>query len=108
MTGPVALDMPKVESFEKPVDVKTAARFLGISPSLVYAYVERKQIPHYRTMGRAIRSGSWNWTRGANSSTRMEESTSRAGRPRNYGQVYGQKRPLNPTPIERSSLPNAR
>jgi excisionase family DNA binding protein len=41
--------------FELPVDVKTAARFLGISPSLVYAYVERKQIPHFRMMGRAIR-----------------------------------------------------
>ena len=37
------------------VDVKTAARFLGVSPSLVYAYVERRQIPHYRIMGRAIR-----------------------------------------------------
>ena len=41
--------------FERPVDVKTAAQFLGISPSLVYAYVERKQIPHFRMMGRAIR-----------------------------------------------------
>jgi excisionase family DNA binding protein len=41
--------------FEEPVDVKTAARFLGVSPSLVYAYVERKQIPHFRMMGRAIR-----------------------------------------------------
>jgi excisionase family DNA binding protein len=41
--------------FEAPVDVKTAARFLGISPSLVYAYVERKQIPHFRMMGRSIR-----------------------------------------------------
>jgi excisionase family DNA binding protein len=41
--------------FEPPVDVKTAARFLGVSPSLVYAYVERKQIPHFRMMGRAIR-----------------------------------------------------
>jgi len=40
---------------EAPVDVKTAARFLGISPSLVYAYVERKQIPHFRIMGRSIR-----------------------------------------------------
>ena len=40
---------------EHPVDVKSAARFLGVSPSLVYAYVERKQIPHYRMMGRAIR-----------------------------------------------------
>jgi hypothetical protein len=26
-------------AFERPVDVKTAAGFLGISPSLVYAYV---------------------------------------------------------------------
>ena len=41
--------------FERPVDVKTAARFLGVSTSLVYAYVERKQIPHFRMMGRAIR-----------------------------------------------------
>ena len=40
---------------ETPVAVKTAARFLGVSPSLVYAYVERKQIPHYRMMGRSIR-----------------------------------------------------
>jgi excisionase family DNA binding protein len=35
--------------------VKAAARFLGVSPSLVYSYVERKQIPHYRMMGRTIR-----------------------------------------------------
>jgi excisionase family DNA binding protein len=41
--------------FEAPVDVKTAARFLGVSSSLVYAYVERKQIPHFRIMGRSIR-----------------------------------------------------
>ena len=41
-------------AFEQAVDVKTAARFLGVSPSLVYAYVERKQIPHYR-LGRAVR-----------------------------------------------------
>ena len=40
--------------FEESVDVKAAARFIGISPSLVYAYVERKQIPHYR-LNRAIR-----------------------------------------------------
>jgi len=44
-----------IQGFEIPVDVKTAARFLGVSPSLVYAYVERKQIPHFRMMGRAIR-----------------------------------------------------
>ena len=36
---------------ESSVDVKTAAHFLGVSPSLVYAYVERRQIPHYRMMG---------------------------------------------------------
>jgi len=41
--------------FEVAVIVKAAARFLGISPSLVYAYVERKQIPHFRMMGRSIR-----------------------------------------------------
>ncbi len=41
--------------FEVAVDVKAAARFLGVSPSLVYAYVERKQIPHFRMMGRSIR-----------------------------------------------------
>ena len=35
--------------------VKAATRLLGLSPSLVYAYVERKQIPHYRMMGRSIR-----------------------------------------------------
>lgn len=46
---------PDVAGFEVPVDVKTAARFLGVSPSLVYAYVERKQIPHFRMMGRSIR-----------------------------------------------------
>ena len=45
----------EIKGFELPVDVKTAARFLGVSPSLVYAYVERKQIPHFRMMGRAIR-----------------------------------------------------
>jgi excisionase family DNA binding protein len=37
------------------VDVKAAARFFGVSTSLVYSYVERKQIPHFRMMGRAIR-----------------------------------------------------
>jgi excisionase family DNA binding protein len=42
-------------NLELPIDVKAAAKYLGISPSLVYAYVERKQIPHFRMMGRAIR-----------------------------------------------------
>ena len=40
---------------EYAVDVKTAARFLGVSRSLVYAYVERKQIPHFRMRGRSVR-----------------------------------------------------
>ena len=40
---------------DAPITVKDAARFLGVSPSLVYAYVERKQIPLYRMMGRSIR-----------------------------------------------------
>jgi len=44
---------PQDES-ETGADVKAAARFLGVSPSLIYAYVERKQIPHYR-IGRCIR-----------------------------------------------------
>src|SRR5580698_4088081 len=43
------------DTLELHVDVKTAARFLGVSCSLVYSYVERKQIPHYRMMGRTIR-----------------------------------------------------
>ena len=46
---------PEAAGFEATVSVKTAARFLGVSPSLVYAYVERKQIPHFRMMGRSIR-----------------------------------------------------
>jgi excisionase family DNA binding protein len=46
---------PDLTDFEATVNVKTAARFLGVSPSLVYAYVERKQIPHFRMMGRSIR-----------------------------------------------------
>jgi excisionase family DNA binding protein len=52
----VGMPVPQSSTAEdRPVDVKTAARFLGVSPSLVYAYVERKQIPHYRMMGRSIR-----------------------------------------------------
>lgn len=39
---------------EPVVGVKAAAQFLGVSPSLVDAYVERRQVPHYR-LGRSIR-----------------------------------------------------
>ena len=38
-----------------PMTVKAAARFLGVSPQTVYLWVERKQIPHLRVMGRNIR-----------------------------------------------------
>ena len=38
-----------------PITVKEAARFLGVSPQTVYLWIERKQIPHFRVMGRNIR-----------------------------------------------------
>jgi excisionase family DNA binding protein len=38
-----------------PMTVKQAAKFLGVSPQTVYLWVERKQIPHLRVMGRNIR-----------------------------------------------------
>jgi len=38
-----------------PMTVREAARFLGVSPQTVYLWVERKQIPHLRVMGRNIR-----------------------------------------------------
>ena len=40
---------------ELPINVKEAARFLGVSSQTVYLWVERKQIPHLRVMGRNIR-----------------------------------------------------
>ena len=40
---------------EVPLTVKDAARFLGVSAQTVYLWVERKQIPHLRVMGRNIR-----------------------------------------------------
>jgi excisionase family DNA binding protein len=42
-------------SEEKPLTVKEAAYYLGVSPQTVYLWVERKQIPHLRVMGRNIR-----------------------------------------------------
>ena len=38
-----------------PLTVREAARFLGVSAQTVYLWVERKQIPHLRVMGRNIR-----------------------------------------------------
>jgi excisionase family DNA binding protein len=40
---------------ECPLTVREAAKFLGVSQQTVYLWVERKQIPHLRVMGRNIR-----------------------------------------------------
>jgi excisionase family DNA binding protein len=40
---------------ELPLTVRDAALFLGVSIQTVYLWVERKQIPHLRVMGRNIR-----------------------------------------------------
>jgi excisionase family DNA binding protein len=44
---------PPVEDL--PMTVREAAVFLGVSTQTVYLWVERKQIPHLRVMGRNIR-----------------------------------------------------
>ena len=47
---------PRCEAvWNLPINVKEAARFLGVSQQTVYLWVERKQIPHLRVMGRNIR-----------------------------------------------------
>ena len=40
---------------ELPLTVRQAATYLGVSVQTVYLWVERKQIPHLRVMGRNIR-----------------------------------------------------
>jgi excisionase family DNA binding protein len=40
---------------ELPLTVRDAAAYLGVSMQTVYLWVERKQIPHLRVMGRNIR-----------------------------------------------------
>ena len=40
---------------EIPLTVRDAARYPGVSVQTVYLWVERKQIPHLRVMGRNIR-----------------------------------------------------
>jgi excisionase family DNA binding protein len=40
---------------ELPLRVRDAAVYLGVSSQTVYLWVERKQIPHFRVMGRNIR-----------------------------------------------------
>src|SRR5215208_6927891 len=44
-----------LDDAEYPLTVREAARFVGVSPQTVYLWVERKQIPHLRVMGRNIR-----------------------------------------------------
>ena len=40
---------------EPPIRVREAAVFLGVSPQTVHLWVERRQIPHLRVMGRNFR-----------------------------------------------------
>ena len=40
---------------ELSLTVKEITHFLGVSPQTVYAWVERRQIPHLHVMGRNIR-----------------------------------------------------
>jgi len=40
---------------DRPLSVREASRYLGVSTQTVYLWVERKQIPHLRVMGRNIR-----------------------------------------------------
>ena len=47
--------MAELSADDRPLNVKEAAKFLGVSPQTVYLWVERKQIPHLRVMGRNIR-----------------------------------------------------
>jgi excisionase family DNA binding protein len=52
--APVTRRVPVVRE-DRPLTVRDAASFLGVSPQTVYLWVERKQIPHLRVMGRNIR-----------------------------------------------------
>ena len=49
------IDSPRNSASNLPMTVKDAASFLGVSCQTVYLWVERKQIPHLRVMGRNIR-----------------------------------------------------
>jgi excisionase family DNA binding protein len=40
---------------EYPLTVRQAAKYLGVSPETVYLWVEGKEIPHLRVLGRNIR-----------------------------------------------------
>jgi len=49
------MDITPPAQGELPMTVRDAAMFLGVSSQTVYLWVERKQIPHLRVMGRNIR-----------------------------------------------------
>ena len=51
---PVNTSLAAVDD-ELPLTVRQAATYLGVSTQTVYLWVERKQIPHLRVMGRNIR-----------------------------------------------------
>jgi excisionase family DNA binding protein len=55
-TQPIALSASlSVGDDELPLTVRQAAAYLGVSTQTVYLWVERKQIPHLRVMGRNVR-----------------------------------------------------
>ena len=54
----LCVDLPQENSAfpeRAPLTVPEAAKYLGVSRQTVYLWVERKQIPHLRVMGRNIR-----------------------------------------------------
>ena len=53
LIGVQSLHPPARDEF--PLTVRDAAAYLGVSMQTVYLWVERKQIPHLRVMGRNIR-----------------------------------------------------
>jgi excisionase family DNA binding protein len=55
MAGSAAAARTEPQDEERPLTVRQAAHYLGVSAQTVYLWVERKQIPHLRVMGRNIR-----------------------------------------------------
>ena len=54
MVGPL-ISEARPRDLDYPMSVRDAAQYLGVSAQTVYLWVERKQIPHLRVMGRNIR-----------------------------------------------------
>jgi len=50
-----AVGSVSIQETDRPLTVRDAALYLGVSSQTVYLWVERKQIPHLRVMGRNIR-----------------------------------------------------